>query len=252
MLGKLLIIMNEAQNYGGAFASNDRLKSLISDDTITIEPKGKDSFDVNNFTRFVFLTNNAWPVKADRNNGRYALFDVSNHRIGDREYFGALYDEMKNPECAEAFFQFLVHRTLPETEFAKESRWNSVPGAIKFMVEVVNKNTIGDLWKEEKKVETLTAHNDDLYNIYRHWCQGGNGRYMMEKKPFLMELNSGNGKAGVVEGLKIEPQRFRSNGANKLGIKISRDDLKRKIRDYLKDDDFKFEDELEIEEINEE
>jgi len=260
LLGKLLIVMNEAQNYGGAFASNDRLKSLISDQKITIEPKGKDSFDVNNFTRFIFLTNNAWPVKADRNNGRYALFDVSNDKIGDREYFNALYDEMKNPECAEAFFQFLVHRkqyhkdlrTLPETDFAKETRWNSVPSAIKFMVDVVSKNIAEVAWFKNEKddIEMLTLHNDALFAYYRQWCQDSDIRFKMEKKPFLMQLNSGNGKAGVDEGLKIKPSRFRMAGPAKLGIHISRNDLKKAIREYLKDDTFKFEDELDIEEID--
>ena len=47
--GKLLTLLNEIQNYGGNFKSNDKLKSILTDPIQRIEPKGKEAYLIKNF-----------------------------------------------------------------------------------------------------------------------------------------------------------------------------------------------------------
>ena len=46
---KLLTVCDEIQNYGGAYKSNDKLKSLITNESIIIERKGFDSQSLEDF-----------------------------------------------------------------------------------------------------------------------------------------------------------------------------------------------------------
>jgi len=104
------------------------------------------------------------------------------------------------------------------------------------MVDVAKGAVLANWWENDR----LEIHNDDLFTHYRQWSQDENIRFIMEKKKFLMMMNNGNGKAGVQEGLKFDPKRFRLGGDAKLGIKTTKGELKQKIRDYMKDPDFQF------------
>jgi uncharacterized protein DUF5906 len=82
-----------------AFAANNagaegRLKSLVTEPTITIEPKYFQPFQVPNLLHILMASNNDWVVPAGHGSRRYAVYSASNARVGDFEYFRRLNAEL--------------------------------------------------------------------------------------------------------------------------------------------------------------
>ena len=113
---KLLITFDEAGNWGGAFRMNDRMKSQITQETTCLERKGQDPISVQDKSNLVFTTNNFWPVKREADDRRYSCQQVSDAKMGDKEYFDALVEELEKPETA-----YYLHRYLSSIDI---SDWN--------------------------------------------------------------------------------------------------------------------------------
>jgi hypothetical protein len=72
------------------------LKRLITEPTLTIEPKGLDLFTVPNSLHVMIAGNEEWITPASGDERRFAINEVSNHRKGNTQYFTNLYAEMSN------------------------------------------------------------------------------------------------------------------------------------------------------------
>lgn len=90
---KILFVLEEAC-WAGDKAAESTLKDLITGDTIVIEHKGQEPFTVANCMRVVITSNEPWAIPAGPTNRRFAVFEVSSARIGDRDFFGGIQDGM--------------------------------------------------------------------------------------------------------------------------------------------------------------
>lgn len=84
-----------------AFWPGDRsaegvLKGLITEPTFMIEPKGVNAFDVKNCLHIIMASNNNWTVPAGPSARRFAVFRVSDHCVGDKPYFRALFEQLES------------------------------------------------------------------------------------------------------------------------------------------------------------
>jgi len=70
------------------------LKGLITEATIPIEAKGVDVVQAENHLHVVMASNKEWVVPAGADARRFAVFNVSDERKGDKEYFTALAAEL--------------------------------------------------------------------------------------------------------------------------------------------------------------
>jgi putative DNA primase/helicase len=76
---KILVICNELQSIDNAKHLNtDCLKSLITDNTCTIESKFINSRTIDNISNFIFVSNNSLPIKIENGDRRYVIFKTSN------------------------------------------------------------------------------------------------------------------------------------------------------------------------------
>ena len=82
--------------WAGDVQAEGRLKSLITEDTVTIEPKYFAPFQVPNLLHILMSSNSDWVVPAGPHARRYAVFKVSDKRIDDFDYFSALRSELDN------------------------------------------------------------------------------------------------------------------------------------------------------------
>ena len=82
--------------WAGNVAGEGRLKSLVTEETIMIEPKYVQPFQVRNLLHIMMSSNNDWVVPAGHGARRYAVFKVSDERVDDGEYFKALGVELDN------------------------------------------------------------------------------------------------------------------------------------------------------------
>lgn len=79
----------------GDRSSEAQLKRLITEPTLMIEGKGRDAILSANHLHVVMASNSAWVAPVGSDERRYALFDVSEARKDDKEYFSALYAEIE-------------------------------------------------------------------------------------------------------------------------------------------------------------
>ena len=99
------------------------LKSLITDDMMTIEPKGLPAFLVRNRLKPMISSNSTWVVPVSVEARRFFILDVPNSKKGQPGYFHALAAAIKGPE-APAFLHHLLgldltdfdHRNPPHTK----------------------------------------------------------------------------------------------------------------------------------------
>jgi hypothetical protein len=72
------------------------IKNLVTEPTITVEPKGKDLFKVKNNVNIVIASNSDWVVPAGLEERRFFTVDVDDCFKGDYDFFKKLTAEMDN------------------------------------------------------------------------------------------------------------------------------------------------------------
>src|SRR6516164_7844847 len=93
--------------WAGDVQAEGRLKNLITENTITIEPKYFTPFQVPNLLHIMISSNNDWVVPAGPHARRYAVFNVSDERMDDKAYFSALRSELDNGGVEAMLFDLL-------------------------------------------------------------------------------------------------------------------------------------------------
>jgi hypothetical protein len=111
-----------------------KLKSIITDPTITIERKHGGVYSVPNVLHVMATSNSDWVVPAGDRARRFFVLDVDPTRAGDHVYFDALHHEAQNGGI-EALMDFLQHfkldtvnlRAVPVTDALREQQERSLP-----------------------------------------------------------------------------------------------------------------------------
>jgi hypothetical protein len=85
------------------------LKRLITDHTLTIEPKGVDPFEEPNFLHVMMASNHDWAIMAGEKERRYVAQKVDEKHQQSEEYFAPIYREMSNGGLGAMLFHLLEH-----------------------------------------------------------------------------------------------------------------------------------------------
>jgi hypothetical protein len=229
--GKLLNILNEIQNYGGNYKNNEKLKSILTDITQTIEPKGKEAYTINNYARSVMLTNNDWAAKISNDDRRYLPIDVSNHRKDDNEYFKNLADIINDDKNAELFFHYLIQvdissfdiRKIPHTQLKEHMKWFNVENRPLYYL----KEYITDIDDEDFENKLSSK---DLFNEYCFWCEENKERQTFSQRTFTQQI--------IKYGMNYI--RFKSNSIQIRGFNINKKDIKTCIEKTLRINNYNF------------
>ena len=134
MENRLLFVLDEAF-WSGDKQAEGRLKDLITGDRHVIERKGKEMYEVDNFTRVVIIGNEDWLVPASFDERRFAVFDVGDGRKQDTHYFRTMRKNMELGGYCHLFEELLQH-DLSEAE--KEGLWNKAPSNDALLVQKLN------------------------------------------------------------------------------------------------------------------
>jgi len=165
---KRLVVVNEMSSTKEEFKSNfDKIKSYISDPTISIEPKGLSPYSIDNIGNYILCTNHRDSIIVEKTDRRYAIFEVSNKYRGNIEYFNNLAKKCFNQGTADEFYTYLLNfdcvniKNIITTELKKELISISQPTPLKF-IDAITEQPLKDYNK------TIPAA--DLYAEYRGWC----------------------------------------------------------------------------------
>ncbi|MBK4717696.1 hypothetical protein JJL56_02325 [Azospirillum sp. YIM DDC1] len=158
--------------WAGSKEQEGALKHLITGERLAIEPKGLDRFEVDNFTRFAFTTNEDWALPASADERRYLILDVSDDHMQDTRYFQALTIQMENACGLEAWMKALMEwqkpdwvdlRNPPKTDALGEQVMESLPAEQRFFVDAVQ---TGRYFAEDRALEIFKS---DIYPDYEEY-----------------------------------------------------------------------------------
>ena len=164
LMGKLFISVNELPNIDvGKKDGFDTLKSLITDRRITIEPKGVNPFEMSNYTRYMFSTNNDMSIHLEIGDRRFFCLKVSQKHKNDITYFTKL-SKTFTQETANHFFSYCFwyesnqnSRVVPMTKLKEEMTITCCPNPIKFLHNLKELLTIND---NEVLIKSFIQHNN--------------------------------------------------------------------------------------------
>jgi hypothetical protein len=97
--------------WGGDKANDGQLKRLITEPDLFIEAKHRQGITVTNMLKIMMASNERWVVPATQGERRYAVFNVSGTKQGDRDWFDNLLKQIQSGG-AEAMLYDLLHMDL--------------------------------------------------------------------------------------------------------------------------------------------
>lgn len=113
---KKLLVCSETQSFSkNKNFDSDIIKSLITEDTVDITKKFRDTYHVESIVNFIFLSNNFAPVKIEEGDRRFFVSEVSGEVSGNLQYFKALYASFTD-EFYENLLAFFMNRDVSQWE----------------------------------------------------------------------------------------------------------------------------------------
>lgn len=168
----------EEAYWPGDKSGQGRLQSLITARTQPIERKGIDTVEVPSFVRLLMTTNERWAIPASHDERRYAVFDVSSHRIGDRSYFRALWRQIDGSGPA-AFLHHLLNRDLsgfdprdaPQTEALMDQKRASLKGVAAWWFDRLHAGTVAGIDGEGWAAGKVRVGKESLREDYEEFTR---------------------------------------------------------------------------------
>ena len=120
ILQTLLCVLNEAV-WSGNHQEANILKGLVTEDFLSVEMKGIDTFSAVNCARLVIMTNNLWAVPAGHESRRYFVLHVSDERKGDKEYWKEIHDWIDD-HAPQLLWYFLNRKIQSDLRRALETK----------------------------------------------------------------------------------------------------------------------------------
>jgi len=155
---------------------------------------------------------------------RYFPIEISNEKIGNKEYFEKLSQHM-NDIVGYELFHYLAFRDIskfnkeeiPTTELKKELKMNSVSAPMYFLISIIN----NEIYEEEDNMKI------SIEELYQRFITFSEENGITEEKYTKIGLSRELSK--IMEGIRwgVENQIFR-------GYKINKKEIKEKLEDHLR------------------
>ena len=170
---KILVVFDEANNGGSDKITEQRvqsLKSRITDSIQSQNKKGINQEQVIDYCNFMALLNGN--LKIENNDGRTCVFKVSDSKKGDTAYFKSILEEINDDIAINAFYTYLVNYkiildliNIPKTEERKEMIMQTAEQPIKFFNEIKEGNYILNERALDRKMEDTLDYSRVFENV---------------------------------------------------------------------------------------
>ncbi|CAB4418754.1 unnamed protein product [Rhizophagus irregularis] len=220
--GRRLIVMNEM-----AMSSSDwhrfysHLKSLITDGTVAIEYKCKETISINDYSCYMVTSNQDALLKIEAGDMRTVCFDVSQRCRGNKPYFKRLEKILNHPDAPGVFMKYLLSldiskwdpQTIPSTKMKVDIMMKQLPDPVRFVINHISS------WSKDHVDKPICAN---LYREYLSWC-GENG-----------EVGKSNNKfGGYLLPIGIEKKQARIDGKRESLYILDRNKIVAKLRESV-------------------
>jgi hypothetical protein len=177
------------------------LKGMLTEPTLMIEQKGVDAAPWRNRLHVIMAANAEWVVPASHDERRYAMFDVSGDRIGDRGYFKALHAEIAGGGLAAMLHDLLTvelgewhPREIVQTAALRKQKERSLPPIAAWWASFLDDGILANtLAKNPDHVPAIT-----LLNMVREFAPRAEinptalGRFLAERSCERLHRDEGN------------------------------------------------------------
>jgi len=116
--GCCLINFDELPHCDNFKGVQDMLKGLITEPTFICRNMYELGYECQNTFNIIISSNNDSINLSLNNNSRYVVLDISEHRVGDTEYFNQLTKALSNDDVKRSFYQDMLER------FKTLDKWN--------------------------------------------------------------------------------------------------------------------------------
>ncbi len=171
---KLFVFIDEA-TWGGDKRSQGRLKSIISERTLSIENKHKDPYDVEHYARFMIASNSFYPVPIEPDDRRFFVPDVTTDKPS-REYFSVLWGLLNDPESKSVRYVMRYLLDIDLSDFSVFDFPNSVKREILKSESAIHNDMyisfiMSAVWGEDQAQELFTPNvkASNLYEAFLAW-----------------------------------------------------------------------------------
>ncbi len=103
MADAFLVVLSETDKRNSS-GHDGKIKNVITDETLTINPKGKTPFTMNSYHRYIQLTNNTDPVQTSKGDRRNVIIRCSDQNKGDSDYFKRITELFKSPNALRSIY----------------------------------------------------------------------------------------------------------------------------------------------------
>ena len=211
-LKDLLLIFADEAFWTGDKQAESVLKGLITEDTIAIESKGIDVFQVSNHARIIISTNHSWAVPASDDERRYLVSQVSDRYSNDEPYFDALHNQLENGGYSAMMYELLQRkpqanlRNPPRTRALAQQIYQTDP-VLPFLIHVLN---TGSLYSSNGSAQPWgdgVVLSEVLYEAFKSFAHSkGKAHTAMDNTTFgktlYRWLNARKKKAGLEDCIK--------------------------------------------------
>jgi hypothetical protein len=183
-----------SENFKGL---QDRLKGLITEPTFSCRDMYSPAYIQLNTFNIIISSNNDCIGLSQTNNARYVVLDISEHRVGDIQYFNKLTHALNNEDVKRAFYEDMKTRftkldewnedIIPETSTRNSKLIEALPTLYKyikeqFILKDIDLNSKTDQFLEEYRMMTKDRTTNNKL-----------GRYLgsLGIKPIKMSKNAG-------------------------------------------------------------
>jgi hypothetical protein len=196
---KVYTVINETSRHD-MMPYVEKIKTMITSPTITIEEKGQKKYVENNLNHFMMTLNPENPLPMKEGQRRFSYIECSDELIGNTEYFNFMYEWISRKANQRAFYQFLMERQVKHKLTLKDI---PITDDMKRIYEI-NRDPIEDYAIEYTGEKTAMEN----YDSYRLWLTRNGLKFDIPKKAFEMKFNKYMEKYGIeckrktVEGIK--------------------------------------------------
>ena len=188
---KLLVIMDEAQGKD-TFAASEKIKNLITADTLKWESKGVNSVTLKNLARYIFFSNNDTPVKIGVTDRRFIMFECASDVANDHEYFSKLIHNFKTQ--GREIYDMLMNRDISnwkpvadrvQTSVYKDVQSANIPVMALFLEKMCFKNNES---KDYGGDDVTYFRSNDFYNEFTTFLKETGHKFDVTNSKFARDL----------------------------------------------------------------
>jgi len=168
---------------------SEKLKNLVTNRTVTWEPKNGKLVTVDNISNLLFTSNNENAISVDCDDRRLVLFRCNSVYKDNKTYFENLSAHLETPGVNVWVYKFLMERDLskygdnfqnsrPITDYYKESQVANIPAEKRFLA------ALGNIGKQ-----SLTFLSSKLYEHFKLWAEFEGHKYIKTHVSFGRDIS---------------------------------------------------------------